>query len=287
MRTEFVAANGIRFHLRTQGDGPLVLLLHGFPQSSYAWRHLIPQLAAHGYRVVAPDLRGYGETSRPKRIRDYRISTLGDDVAALIAALGEPKAHLIGHDWGGAVAWETAFAHPEVVDRLVVINCPPAQALVRAWRTSLRQLRLSWYIFFFALPYLPERFLTRRHGGVLARFFEGGSFSADDLEIYRAAICRPGAASAALAYYRAASRTVLSDGRRLHDKTVASPTLVIWGEQDPALGKELTLHLDRYVRGPLRIEYLRDAGHWVVEQFPDRVADLLTNFLAEGATPPV
>jgi pimeloyl-ACP methyl ester carboxylesterase len=286
MRTEFVTGNGIRFHLKTDGDGPLVLLLHGFPQFWYEWRHLIPVLAARGYRVVAPDLRGYGETSRPTHIRDYRTSMLGDDVAALIVALGERKAHVIGHDWGGAVAWETAFAHPDVVDRLVVVNCPPAHALVRAWRTSLRQLRQSWYVFFFTLPGLPERFLTRRHGEVLGRVFEGGNFGEEDLEIYRDAICRPGAAWAALAYYRAAARTVLSDPGRLRGKTVASPTLVIWGEQDPALDKELTLDLDRYVRGPLRIEYLPDAGHWVVEQFPDRVADLLTSFLAEGATPP-
>jgi pimeloyl-ACP methyl ester carboxylesterase len=286
MRTEFVTANGIRFHFKTEGGGPLVLLLHGFPEFWYEWRHLIPALAAHGYRVVAPDLRGYGETSRPTRIRGYRISILGDDVAALIGALGERKAHLIGHDWGGAVAWETAFAHPEVVDRLVVVNCPPAQALVRAWRTSLSQLRRSWYFFFFALPGLPERVLTRRHGEALTRFFEGANFSADDLEVYREAICRPGAAWAALAYYRAAARSVLSDRARLHGRKVASPTLVIWGEQDPALGKELTLGLDRYVRGPLRIEYLPDAGHWVVEQFPDRVAELVTGFLAEGAMPP-
>jgi len=283
MRSEYLTANGIRFHLQTDGDGPLVLLLHGFPQTSHAWHDLLPRLAAHGYRVVAPDLRGYGESSRPTRIRDYRTSKLGDDVAGLIAALGEKKAHVIGHDWGGAAAWETALAHPEVVDRLVIMNAPPAEVLAKALRSSLRQMRRSWYIFFFALPGLPERFLTRSHGEILARFFEGGGFSDEDLELYRDAICRPGAASAALAYYRAAARTSFSDARRLQGKTVASPTLVIWGERDPALGKELTLHLDRYVRGPLRIDYLPDAGHWVVEQFPDQVAELVTRFLGEGA----
>ena len=112
MRSEYLTANGIRFHLQTDGEGPLVLLLHGFPQTSHAWHDLLPRLATHGYRVVGPDLRGYGESSRPKHIRDYRTSKLGDDVAGLIAALGEKKAHVIGHDWGGAAAWETALAHP-------------------------------------------------------------------------------------------------------------------------------------------------------------------------------
>lgn len=283
MRTEYLTANGIRFHLETDGDGPLLLLLHGFPQSSYAWHDVLPRLAANGYRVVAPDLRGYGESSRPKRIGDYKAKVLGEDIVALIGALGEKAAHLIGHDWGGAVAWETAFAHPEVVDRLVVLNCPPAQVLARAMRTSRRQFRRSWYIPFFALPYLPERFLTRRHGEIMTRVFEGGDFSTDEVERYRDAICRPGAAWAALAYYRAAARTLVSDARRLRGVTVASPTLVIWGEQDPLLGRELTLHLDRYVRGPLRIEYLPDAGHWVVQDLPDRVVELVTGFLAEGS----
>ena len=194
MRSGYLTANGIRFHLLTDGEGPLVLLLHGFPQTSHAWHDLLPRLATHGYRVAAPDLRGYGGSSRPTRIRDYRTSKLGDDVAALIAALGEKKAHVIGHDWGGAAAWETALAHPEVVDRLVVMNAPPAEVLARALRSSLRQMRRSWYIFFFALPGLPERFLTRRHGEILARFFEGGGFSDEDLELYRDAICQPGAA---------------------------------------------------------------------------------------------
>src|SRR5512132_3192994 len=118
VRTEFVTANGIRFHLETDGEGPLILLLHGFPQSSYQWHHVLPMLAAHGYRVVAPDLRGIGESSRPNRVKDYRLSVLGDDVAALIRELGEERAHVIGHDWGGIIAWEVAFSHPDAVDRL-------------------------------------------------------------------------------------------------------------------------------------------------------------------------
>ena len=131
MRSEFIDANGIRFHYLTDGEGPLVVLLHGFPQFSYEYRHLVPALARAGYRAVAPDMRGFGETSRPARIEDYALQTLGDDVAALVDALGEPKAHVLGHEWGGIVAAEAALSHPEVVDRLILVNGPPAITLGR------------------------------------------------------------------------------------------------------------------------------------------------------------
>jgi len=277
--TEFVTANGIRFHLRTDGDGPLLLLLHGFPQTSYMWHNVMPALAASGYRVVAPDLRGIGESSRPKRISDYRLRTLGDDVAALIRALGAERAHVIGHDWGGVIAWQAAFSHPEVVDRLVVVNAPPAQAIVGAWLTSPRQLGRSWYVFFFNLPWLPEWLLARPR--TMGRLLWPGNFSDGEIEVYRDAITRPGAARAGLAYYRAATRWVVPELRRLRRKRVLSPTLVLWGEQDPALGKELTLHLDRYVRGPLLIEHLPDAGHWVIQDLPDRFVELVADFLTD------
>jgi len=279
VRTEFVTANGIRFHLRTDGDGPLVLLLHGFPQTSYMWERVIPPLAARGFRVVAPDLRGIGESSRPRHIRDYRLRVLGNDVAGLIRALGAERAHVIGHDWGSVVAWEAAFSHPEVVDRLVVVNGPPAQAIVRAWLTSLRQLGRSWYVFFFNLPWLPEWLLTRPRA--MGRLLWPGNFSDGEIEVYRDAMTRPRAAWAGLAYYRAASRWVVPELGRLRRKRVLSPTLVLWGEQDPALGKELTLHLDRYVRGPLLIAYLPDAGHWVIQDLPDRFVELVTDFLTD------
>jgi epoxide hydrolase 4 len=279
VRTEFVTANGLRFHLRTDGDGPLVLLLHGFPQTSYMWERVMPPLAARGFRVVAPDLRGIGESSRPRRIRDYRLEVLGDDVAALIQALGEERAHVIGHDWGGVVAWEAAFSHPEAVDRLVMVNGPPAQAIVRALVSSPRQLGRSWYVFFFNLPWLPEWLVTRPRA--MGRILSLGNFSDAEIEVYRDAITRPGAAWAGLAYYRAATRRVFSDVRRPRHRKVPSPTLVLWGERDPALGKELTLHLDRYVRGPLLIEYLPDAGHWFIQDSPDRFVELVADFLAD------
>ena len=283
MRTEFVTANGIRFHLETDGHGPLVLLLHGFPQTWYMWHQVMPALAALGYRVVAPDLRGIGDSSRPTRIRDYRLQILGNDIAALIAELGEERAHVIGHDWGGVVAWEAAFAHPAMVDRLVIVNAPPVPGWVRTVLSAPRQLGRSWYVFLFNLPWLPEWLVTRPRA--MRRLLRPGKFSEEEIGIYRGALARPGAAWAGLAYYRALSRWVFSDLRRLRGKKIASPTLVIWGEPDPALGKELTLHLDRYVRGPLRIEYVPDAGHWVIQDLPERFVELVRGFLAEDSWP--
>ncbi len=279
MRTEFVEANGISFHLETDGEGPLILLLHGFPQTWYMWNAVIPRLAAHGFRVVAADTRGVGETSRPRRLEDYRLRILGDDVAALIKALGEEKAHVIGHDWGGVIAWETAFAHPDAVDRLVIVNAPSLPGMIRTFVTSPLQLLRSWYVGFFQLPRLPERLLTRRHGEVMRRMLAPGHFSEEEIDVYRDAICRPGAAWAGLAYYRAVARWLISDLRRLRGAKVRSPTLVIWGERDASLGKELTHGLDRYVRGPLRIERLSDARHFVVQDYPGRFVELVTGFL--------
>jgi pimeloyl-ACP methyl ester carboxylesterase len=281
MNTAFIEANGIRFHVEVDGDGPLILLLHGFPQFSYQWRHILPSLAARGYRAVAPDLRGIGQTSRPTRIEDYRLRILGEDAAALITALGERKAHVIGHDWGGLIAWETAFAHPEVVDRLITVNGPPAHIPPRRWGARLRQLARSWYAFYFALPWSPERFLTRGHSRIMPRLLEGGRFSLEETAVYRDAICQPDAAWAALAYYRAWVRNIFANARRLRGKVVTAPTLVIWGEQDRSLGVELTHDMDRYVRGPLRIARLPEEGHWLVQNQPDRFAEMVVDFLEE------
>jgi len=281
MNTEFIEANGIRFRVEVDGDGPLILLLHGFPHFSYQWRHILPSLAARGYRAVAPDLRGIGQTSRPTRIEDYRLPILGEDVAALITALGERKAHVIGHDWGGLIAWETAFAHPEVVDRLITVNGPPAHIPPRRWGARLRQLARSWYAFYFALPWSPERFLTRGHSGIMPRLLDGGRFSLEETAVYRDAICQPDAAWAALAYYRAWVRNIFANARRLRGKVVTAPTLVIWGERDRSLGVELTHDMDRYVRGPLRIVRLPEEGHWLVQNQPDRFAEMVMDFLEE------
>jgi len=286
MQSEFVTANGIRFHLLTDGaddDHPLLLLLHGFPQTSEMWRRVMPALAARGLRVVAPDMRGIGESGRPTRVRDYRLNILVEDVVGLTHALGHDKAHLIGHDWGGIVAWAAAAIHPEVVDRLVIVNSPPPMGWVETWVRSLRQFLRSWYVLYFQLPFLPEHLFSWRRGEIMERLLRDGDFSAEEIEQHRKAISRPGAAWAGLAYYRAIGRYLLPTLRQLRGRMVRAPTLVLWGDRDIALGVELTEHLDRYVSAPFRVEHLPDVAHWVVQDRPEWFVEQVAQFLQEAS----
>ena len=279
MRSEFVDANGIRFHCLTEGAGPLVLLLHGFPQFSYEYRHLVPALAEAGYRAVAPDMRGYGETTRPSRIEDYALKTLGDDVAALVEALGESKAHLLGHEWGGTVAAEVALSHPDKVDRLILVNAAPEITLGRAIHHSRRQRLRSSYILFYRIPRLPEWWLTAWHGRAMKLLLADEAFSARDLAAYRDAICEPRAAWAGLAYFRSIAHTIKSDSDRLRGKRISAPTLVLWGERDRILRRDLVRWLDRQFTNPTRKVLFPEVGHWVIEARPDEVARAVIEFL--------
>lgn len=280
-RHEYVQANGVRFHYVTAGEGPLVLLLHGFPQFWYGWRHQIPALAKR-FRVVAPDLRGYNECGKPSRVRDYRVDVLASDIAALTAALGEKTAYVAGHDWGGAVAWVAAANHPDVVTKLAILNCPHPGQMRKHLLSSFRQLRKSWYMFFFQLPWLPERTILKNDASIVTPMFRGmaknkAAFSDADLDTFRKALQVPGALTAALAYYRAAFRYPWVGPTH----RIAAPTLVIWGEDDVALGKELTFGQERHVKGPYRIEYLPHCSHWVNEEQPEKVSHLLLQFFSE------
>ena len=286
-RHHFVEANGVRFHLVEAGGGdggesrtengsrPLVLLLHGFPEFWYGWRAQIPALAAR-FRVVAPDLRGYNLSARPASGYDYE--TVSRDVPALIRALGAERAHVVGHDWGGMVAWGAAIFHPEVVDRLAILNAPHPVAYLRELSQNPNQRLRSWYIALFQVRGLAEWLLTRGHGRGVADILRGsaadpGTFSAAELAAYRRAALRPGAARAMLAYYRAlwsADREEL----RARLRVVTSPTLLIWGMNDLALVPELTDHLDDWVPG-VRVERIVGASHWVQHERPGLVNRLL------------
>jgi epoxide hydrolase 4 len=279
-----VSANGIRFHALAAGpvDGPLVLLLHGFPELARSWRHQLHPLAAAGYRAVAPDLRGYGES---ELAGPYDIATLTDDIAGLVGALGHERATLVGHDWGGAVAWATAARRPELVARLVAINCPPATALFEAMRRSPSQLRRSWYILFFQIPWLPERRMAANGAAVVARALVGGSYRRgvwppDELEAYRAAFARPGRAKAAIDWYRAAFRQALRPRRRRSGRRVSAPTLILWGVQDRFLDRALadpSVLRRALVDGNVPdVVFVEHAGHFLQNEAPERVnAELL------------
>ncbi|HKO86877.1 MAG TPA: alpha/beta hydrolase, partial [Actinomycetota bacterium] len=240
MTHRWVDVGGLRLHCVEAGTGPLVVLLHGFPEFWYAWRHQLPALADAGYRVVAPDLPGYNTSDTPPRVRDYRPRLLAQKMADLIAALGAPSAAVAGHDWGGGLAWLLASHHPERVQRLVVLNAPhPLRFLTGL--TSPRQLRRSWYILAFQLPWLPEHLVAASDFRGLRRALgrqptRPGAFTAQDIDRYVAAAAQPGALGAAINYYRAAVRA--NPQAQVHSlRRVDAPTLVIWGDQDRYLGR--------------------------------------------------
>ncbi|HTO97125.1 MAG TPA: alpha/beta fold hydrolase [Myxococcales bacterium] len=252
-------------------DGPLVLLLHGFPECWRAWRHQLPALAAAGFRAVAPDLRGYGGSDKPRGVSSYRMEKLVADAAALIGALGRERADVVGHDWGGHIAWHLAMWNPARVRRLAVLNVPHPARMFRALRT-LRQLRKSWYIFFFQLPFLPERFMSPRSIRVAFRHMTArkGAFDEEDVE---ANVQAAGDRTAPINYYRAAGRY-----RGPPLRPVEAETLLVWGEKDRWLGPDLAELDPRWVPRA-RIERIPSASHWVQADAPERVNELLLSFL--------
>ena len=279
--------NGVRLHYVEAGRGPLVILLHGFPEFWYSWRFQIPVLARAGFRVIAPDMRGYNLSEKPSGAASYRVKHLSADVAALISHAGERQAVVVGHDWGGAVAWAVAARYPERVSKLIVLNAPHPAAFARELKTW-KQLRKSWYILFFQLPWLPEKLF--RWGGrrALEQTFRRGSlrpelFTDEDLAHYTAALLQPGALGAAINYYRAAFRSalrgVLRGGthRGMNDP-VTTPTLLVWGEQDRFLGTELTENLVPFVP-KLRLLRVPGASHWVQIDAFERVNEAVLEFL--------
>jgi epoxide hydrolase 4 len=274
--------DGVRLHYVEAGEGPLVLLLHGFPEFWYAWRHQIPALAQAGWRVVAPDMRGYNLSDKPLGWRAYGIDTLTGDIADLIRDLGEERAYVVGHDWGAAVAYATAMSHPEVVQRLAILNAPHPARMLEGLRT-LRQLRKSWYMFVFQLPVLPEHALARDGFSLAKRTLRDGSapgsFSDEDLARYVDAWSQPGALTAMINYYRA----VFRQSPRAHTariRTIEAPTLVIWGQRDRHLGAELA-EPSRSLVPDVRVERLAQAGHFVQHDAPERVNELLAGFMRE------
>lgn len=280
---QYVQANGIRIHYVTAGKGPLVVLLHGFPEFWHAWRHQIPALAEH-FQVVVPDLRGYGETERPPNVADYQPDELVLDLVGFIHAMGKDKAHVIGHDWGGGIAWRTVIQHPEVIDHLVVLNCPHPKMFAKALQSNYAQMRKSWYIFLFQIPYLPELMFQLNSKNTVKKIFKGlavqkDAFTEADLEAYHQALIKPGAYSAALNYYRAAFRNRTQANSSKGEVSIKTPTMLIWGEEDRALGKELTYGMEPLFSGPFQIQYIPNSGHWVMEEQPDRVNQLILQFL--------
>ena len=279
----YLVANGIRFHVATpeaQGSGALVILLHGFPEFWYSWRHQMPALSAAGYHVIAPDLRGYNDTEKPAR--GYDLLTLTSDVAEIIKSLRYTRAVIVGHDWGGVLAWTFAARFPEMTSKLVVMNAPHLAAYQREMRRNFAQWRKSWYVYFFQIPRLPEALLTSDHGRrikqLLRRSAPATTFSEEDLARYAEAFCKPGVATAAINWYRAAARDRLTGARLPNEGRVSAPTLLIWGAQDPALDIGQTIGLERWAP-KLTVRVLPEASHWVQQDAPALVNSYVLDFL--------
>jgi len=264
----------VRLHYVEEGEGPLVVLLHGFPEAWFGWRFQIPALARAGFRVVAPDLRGFNRSSKPKGVSAYELDRVAYDVKELIETLGEDSACVAGHDWGGATAWELAMRHPEVVDRLAILNSPHPHAFRSALRKP-HQLKKSWYFGLFQLPWLPEKLLPRDDWAGLKQGFakdaRPGTFTPDDAARYVDAWEQPGATSASLNYYRAAVRR-----RGAQFVPIAAPTLVLWGDRDRYLVPELAEPPAADV--PVCEVVHFDASHWLHHDEADEVNRRLAEF---------
>ena len=264
--------DGLTFDVLDSGppDGEPVVLLHGFPQDHTAWSRVAPGLHQHGLRTLAPDQRGYSPMARPRGRAAYRLRETTADVLGLLDAAGLESAHVVGHDWGGIVAWALGAWHPDRVRTLSALSVPHPAAMAKAMVTSDQALR-SYYMGLFQLPVLPERLLLAGGGAGLRRMLHHGGLPDDAVDRYVARMREPGALSAALGWYRALPWS----GRDPVGK-VRVPTLHVWSTGDAFLGRAAIEATAQFVDAPYRLEVLDDVTHWIPELAADRVAELVT-----------
>jgi len=284
VREGYAEVGDQRLHYVEAGEGPLVLLLHGFPEYWYGWRLQIKPLAAAGFRVVAPDMRGYNLSSKPDGVAAYDIDHLTADIVGLIRERGEQSALLVGHDWGGSVAWATAMSHPEVVDRLAILNAAHPRKLSEGLHHP-GQLRKSWYFFFFALRELPESVVHANNWHFFRHFLHDANpaYTPEEMDRYIEAWSQPGAATGMINYYRSSVRTPPKKAAAAI-QPIKAPTLVIWGQGDQYLGEDLAEPDHDDVPNLERVERLPNASHWVHHDESERVTQLLIDFFASART---
>lgn len=277
-----VNANGLDFHIIESGpeDGQLLVFLHGFPEFWYSWRYQIPWFAEKGFRVLVPDQRGYNLSAKPGRIADYRLDKLAEDVIAIMDSYGREKAHIVGHDWGGAVAWWLAMNHPEKLEKVAFLNMPHPLVLLRHIKTNPRQRERSKYFFMFQFPFLPEYRLKKNNWEMARKVLQNssrdGTFTDEDLQFYIDAWAQPKAIRSMINWYRAMLR---KRPARPATVRVQAPSLILWGKQDLFLGKELAAESARLC-DEVKVEFLTEATHWLQHEEPEKVNDLLYDFLA-------
>lgn len=313
--SEFIETNEIRLHYVTQGEGDLVILLHGFPEFWYSWRHQIPALARH-FKVVVPDLRGYNDSDKPSS--GYDLATLGADIRGIIQGLGYAKASIVGHDWGGIIAWYLGQHFPQSLHRLAILNAPHPHRYTQELLSNLDQVRRSWYVFAFQIPGLPEWLIQQNLKEFVQTVFPGlsirkGAFTATDTEIYQSALAKPGVLSAAINYYRQflwlqnwignwqslpqalplvgnffnkpVNNAQESIPKAIENTTITPitvPTLVLWSEDDPFLSKKLVEGLESFITAPYEVKLIPDCGHWMQQEVPQTVNRELLTFLRKS-----
>lgn len=278
---EYIHVNGVNLHIARQGNGKkLIILLHGWPEFWYTWRYQIPVLAEK-YTVVAPDLRGFNLSDKPKGLENYKADVVAKDIAELIQKLGFKKAYIVGHDWGGAIAWTFASMFPELTDKLVVCNCPHPKIMLKTLASSPMQLMKSWYMFMHQIPFLPEIM----YGSALPLLYKTvvrgwmynkQNFTDEDLDAFVAAYKQKGALTGSINYYRAMMQT--KPNLKVFDKKIQSPILLIWGEGDKALGKEMTYGTEEYIAGSYEVKYIPRCSHWTQNDCPNEVNHFLLEF---------
>ena len=286
-----VASNGLSFEVATMGTGDkLALCLHGFPEHAYSWRYQFPILAHAGYRVWAPNLRGYGNTDSPQQISAYHINVLVEDVAGIIRASGARETVLIAHDWGGVLAWMLAMRHPGLIHRLVVCNVPHPACFLRELQRPVQFLK-SWYMLLFQIPLLPEALLGFRRAHLIGEMFrrmphDRFRFPDEAIEVYRDNASRPGGLTAMIHWYRALLR---GGGWREFDcansPKIDVPTLLLWGDADIALSIRTTRGTERYV-SHLTFRVLPGVSHWVQQEAAEAVNSIMRTWLMGGRGSP-
>jgi epoxide hydrolase 4 len=263
----FIEANQVRLHYVEAGVGEPLILLHGFPEFWYSWRYQIPVLSKY-FRVIVPDLRGYNDSDKP--LTGYDLETVTNDIRCLIENLGYRCAHVVGHDIGGAIAWNLAQQFPQSIDRLGILNAPHPQKFMRSLVSNLDQVRRSWYMLAFQVPLYALRDQAVRKG----------AFTRENAQMYEAALQKPGAIAAALNYYR----QMFTPGAWVQNllrpaNLVQSPTLVLWSEEDAFLSRQLVQDLEQLVAAPFALKLVPDCGHWMQQEAPQMVNRELLNFL--------
>ena len=279
LQHHFIQANRIRLHYVTQGEGDLVILLHGFPEFWYSWRYQIPVLARH-FKVVVPDLRGYNQSDKPAT--GYDLTTLASDINSLVENLGYQRAHIVGHDFGGAIAWRFAQKFPHMLNRLAVLSAPHPSRFAANLIQDLNQLRRSWYVFAFQVPGLPEWLIQQNLKEFVKTVFRGlairkGVFTRETSDMYEAALRQPGAIASALNYYRElfSPLTWLTDTWSTtssgSSQLIMAPTLVLWGEEDAVLSRRIAEDLHHAVSASFELKFLPNCGHWIQQEDPQTV----------------